>query len=290
MQRSIASSLLSLLIGLELLLSCSTTTLIPPSVKRPDLPHDTTKISVEAGWLPHQTIGSREYFIRDSSIISISTDTSQTRSSETNTFYSLSVSQFSNSLVVKAKVDSVTTTSQSPSLKSPLNADTARGFQATISPTGQVFSLPRDSTPLCLDGVRPRIARIYELLIIYPSRMLKVGDSWTDTVSTTVCRGKISLLQQAIRNYKILSFTTWHQQSAVTIKRIVSASFSTDFKQTQNHFDTKGSGESSALIYVNQVTGVLLQSDTQSELTFTISTGRGVFPFRQIISTHIELH
>jgi hypothetical protein len=189
-----------------------------------------------------------------------------------------------------AKVDSLLTISQSPSLKAPVNVDTTREFQTILSATGQLFLPAQDSTSLCPGGVTPAAARIYELVLSYPERALKIGDSWTDTVSTTVCRGKIPLHQRAIRIYQILSFTTWKQQSAVMISRNVSSILSADFKQIPNHLEATGSGESSTFIYANQATGILLQSNTKSQSTLAIRTSRGVFPFRQIISTYIELH
>jgi len=290
MRCSIASYALPLLIGLELILGCGTTTSTSRAVKPSVLAPEAIKVVGEIGWSPRQLSGSRKYFIHDSSIVSVSTDTSQTRSTETSTFYSVRVSRSSDSFVLMAKVDSLLTTSQSPSLKAPVNIDPAREFRTILSATGQLFLPAQDSTSLCPDGVTPAAARIYELVLSYPERALKIGDSWTDTVSTTVCRSKIPLHQRAIRIYQILSFTTWNQQSAVIISRNVSSILSTDSKQIPNHLGVAGSGESSTFIYANQATGVLLQSDTRSQSTLAVRTSRGVFPFRQIISTHIELH
>jgi len=189
-----------------------------------------------------------------------------------------------------AKVDSLIAISQLPASIATQNIDTTQELHTTLSPTGRIFHLGRDSSSFCSERLTPAAIRIHELVIGYPKRVLKVGDSWTDTVSTTVCRRNVALSQQAIRNYKILSFTTWNQQSAVAIRCTAFSILNTDLKQTQNHFGVSGSGESSALIYANQVTGVVLQSDIQSQLALTVITVRGLFPFSEILNTHIELH
>ena len=289
MRHSIASYLLLSLFGLGLTLGCSTTSPPSQSVKPPVSGPEAIKVSARVGWLPQQINGDRKYFIHDSLMVSINTDTSQYRSSETSIFYSIRVSHSNDSLLLMTKVDSLLMISQFPSLKVPVNVDTVREFQTIMSPTGQLFLLSQDSTSVCPSGVTPLAVRIYEMMISYPKRALKVGDSWTDTVSMIVCRGKIPLQQHAVRNYRILDFTTWKQLPAVSIRRIISSVLSADSKDKRNHYEVAGSGESSTLIYANQATGVLLQSDTKSESAITIHSSRGVFPFRQITSTHIEL-
>ena len=278
------------LVGLGFILSCGVATPILQPVKHPALSHETLKNPREAEWLPHQIVGSRQYLIHDSSTISATEDASQSRKSETNTFYSLHINQSNDSLLLTAKVDSFITISRFPSTDTSFNIDTTHEFHSTLSPTGQISPLTQDSLSLCTQGITSAAMRTYELFIHYPKRGLRVGDRWTDTVSTTVCHGKIPVLQQAIRNYIVLNFTTWDQQPAVTVRRTVFSILSVDFRKIQNQFHAIGSGESSAVIYANHLTGVLLQSDTESKSTLTVTTTRGVFSFSQILSTHIELH
>ncbi|HEY8795425.1 MAG TPA: hypothetical protein VIM15_10835 [Gemmatimonadaceae bacterium] len=290
MRLSRAIQLLSNPIGLGLILfSCTTVFPTSQPSKTPELTHQTVKISSKNGWLPEQAIGNKQYLFHDSSTISINADSTHTRINITNTIYSVRLSQLNDSLRFTARVDSLTIISQASSPEIVPDTGVTQESEAVISPMGQIFSLSGHSFSLCPGGITPAAARIHELLVSYPRKALKVGDKWVDTVSTTVCRGKILVLQQTIRQYNFVSFSAWNRQSAAKILCIASSTLHTDSKNSPKYFSTHGSATSSMVIYVNQVTGTLLQSDAHSEATLIVNTSRGVFPFRQIINTHIEL-
>lgn len=277
-----------LIFSLELTLSCSTGTPASQPIDHQEIPRQTAKFPPDVSWLPQQVASDRQYLIQDSTAISALAGTPQTRITKTSTVYSIHVKQIGDSLLFGIKQDSVITVSQfPPAFKTPLVFDTAQEFRAFSSFTGQILSLAQDSSPSCLKGIAPAGIRIYELVVDYPKGVLKIGDSWTDTVSTTVCRGKISLEQQILYSYKILRFTTWKQQSAVVINRDATSILNTD--STRKQSGVAGSGKSSALIYADRITGILLQSDAQSNSTMLVKTTREFLPFSQTISTHIEL-
>ena len=272
-----------------ILLSCTTVTpILRPSSSEPiQKPKLSVSVS-ETEWLPKQIVGHKEYFIHDSSTISISGDSSQTRMSNTNTIYIVRLSKLNNSLLT-SKADSLKMRPQSFQLKIAADTEVIKEFEAIMSPTGQISSLSGHFVPLCPGGITPVAARIQDLILSYPERGLKVGDSWTDTVSTTVCHGRISLLQQSIYVYRFLSFSIWKQHLVVIIQRDVLSTFTADTKNSRNYFTATGSGTSFTTIYANRLTGALLQSDTHLESALTVSTPRGVFPFTQSTVTHIEL-
>jgi hypothetical protein len=281
--------LLFLSFSLGFILSCSTVAPASYPVHQQQPVQQVSKIPSEIGWSPRVTATSRQYLIQDSTAISTTADTVQTRVTQTRTTYSIHISALGDSLRFAAKQDSVITTSQFPLSRVTSNVRATGIFHGILSVTGQISSLTEDSIPSCSEGIAPAGVRVYDLIIGYPTKMLGVGDEWSDTVSTTVCRGKTLLTQQAIRTYRILGFTTWRQHPAVAIKRGVTSILSTNSKQTQIELGVNGSGTNSGVIYTDRATGILFQNDTELQSTLTISTTRGVFQFNEVAKTHTEL-
>lgn len=268
--------------------SCTTTT--PPSrpSNSPEPVRESLTGSSETGWLPKQVPGDEHYFLIDTVVISTSTDSSHTRSSETKIFYSFKLTHVDDSLVFAARADSFIINTGISSQKTVTDTELTREFHGVLSAIGQISSLSKSS--YCTTGVAPIAVRVFELTLSYPRKTLKVGDEWIDTVSTTICRGKIVVLQQSIRQYRLIGFSSWNRYSVARILRNVSSTFSTNVQNPRNTLIATGFGKSQAIIVVDQESGVLLESSANSESTFLITTSRGVFAFTQNISTHIELH
>jgi hypothetical protein len=267
--------------------ACTSTT--PPSrpSSSPEPVHEPLKITSEPGWLPRQVPGDKHYVLLDSFVISTSTDSLQTHSSNTKAFYSLQFTRVRDSLSFLARVDSSTNSVGMSLLETAVDTGTKQEFHGGASATGQVSSLSGSS--YCTRGITPAAARIFELTLSFPGRILKIGDEWIDTVSTTICRRKLLLLQQNIRRYTLTGFSIWNHHPVATIARNISSTFRTDLTNSKTAITATGTGTSQAIILADHDTGTLLESTANSELNLAITTTRGVFPFRQNVSTRIEL-
>lgn len=238
-------------------------------------------------WAPQMSPGIWHYLIRDSSVISINNDTTaRVEPIESTTIYTMSVADSNNSLFLAGHVDSLVVNSR---LSTKSASDTTRSteLQASISKQGQLVRINQRVPTSCAGAGNSPSLRLGELLATLPTHSVRVGDKWSDTSSTTTCHGKIPLTQTAVREYELLDLSSC-QRNGAKVRRIVSETLSGSSPETTNHLSATGSGTASAILCLDQNTGVLLASDGESRLNLTVTTIRGVFPFTQKTRTHIE--
>jgi hypothetical protein len=270
--------------------SCSTSHV--PTPPRSSIPSRTDTLPTDShssNWTPRFTTGTRHYLIRDSSIISISNDTTaRPVPIESTMIYSISVMNAGDSFMLTSHIDSLKVSSHSRA-KSNVDAGTVSDFHTTVSKQGQLSTILDQATTNCIGGIASASARIGELIASFPGTALKVGDRWTDTTSITSCHGKIPLVQQATREYELLDLSSCLQRDAVKVRRTVSDTFTGASAESNNHLSASGSGTASAILCLQRDTGALIESNGESRSDLIIVTTRGTFPFTQNVNTHIEL-
>jgi hypothetical protein len=261
----------------------SSTSSIPPVPVRKDSSSSGPRINT---WTPQTRAGQWRYLIRDSSMISINNDTTaRVEPIESTMIYTLKLTDSNNVIVLSGHSDSLILSSR---LSNKHAADTTgTEFHGLVSKQGH-FTLVPGSAPLtCTGSSSLALSRIDELLVAWPNHPINVGDKWSDTSSTTTCRGKIPLQQTAVRNYELLDVTSC-QHGAVKIQRLVIGTLSGVSTESNNHLSATGSGTATSILCLERTTGKLLEGNGHSELQLTVTTTRGVFPFTQRTTTHIE--
>jgi hypothetical protein len=248
------------------------------------------KVSTIDTWAPKMVSGTSRYLVIDSSTISTNGDSSHSSSIATTAIYNLTLATVADSLSLSVRVESLTTNSQVQIAKHSLHTDSIENFRATVSSNGRFSPITGVLRSLCVVGVNPVATRIWELTINYPHQQLKVGDEWTDTISTTSCRGKMTLQQQNIYRYKIIDFSLQKGSDLAQIQRAVSTTFHSISTNSGNELTTTGTGSSSSVLYINRKTAMLVQSSEHSQVALTVNTTRGSYPFTQNTSTQIALH
>jgi len=240
-------------------------------------------------WAPEVSAGTWHYLIRDSSVVSINNDTTaRVEPIESTTIYTMSVADSDNSLLFTGHVDSLLVNSR---LSSKSAGDTSKSteLRALISRQGRLMRISQIAAPSCARGGSSPSLRVSELLTVLPNHPIRVGDKWSDTSSTTTCHGKIPLTQTAVRDYELLDLSSCERNGA-RVRRVVSETLSGSSPEITSQLSASGSGTASATLCLERNTGVLLASDGESRLDLTVTTIRGVFPFTQKTSTHIESH
>jgi len=247
------------------------------------------KPSLQDEWMPKQAPSTRQYLIEDSSTILINNDSTHTSLLQTAIVYSISLIALADSFSFTAKVDSMSTSSISSPRMNGSEKSYSQTIHATFSSSGEMSAISGEVASSCQGGVDATGVRVFELTQNYPKQAIKVGDKWTDTVSVISCRGKISLHQQIIREYRLLELTNWKEHAVAKIQRNVSTTVTGTNSESQNHLMTTGTGVGTMIFYADRNTGFLRESNGHSELRFTITTSRGSYPFTQSITTHIEI-
>jgi hypothetical protein len=248
-------------------------------------------VSTEAeSWTPQIISGSRKYSVNDSSVVSISNDTTnRVVPIETAMHYSLAIGPIGDSFSISGTVDSSTVNSQlriKPQVRDSTKIDEIRGV---LTKQGQLRLGSQERLLSCSSTSVSMTSRIYELVIPYPKEQLRIGDKWSDTVSNTNCHGRTPLTQQIIREFQVKQFTTWHEHTAVEVLRQTNIVFAGASSEPNTHLQANGSGSGSATLFMDRKTAVLLESNSQTKSTLIIVTSRGAFPFTQLTSTHITI-
>jgi hypothetical protein len=251
--------------------------------------HEAVQEVLHEGWTPIRATGTTEYLIKDSTTIVISNDSTHTVPIQTSTLYSVRFVSIGDSFTLVGKVDSVKTSTQSHASRNTTDMVGRQEFQAMVGRYGKISVLSENFPSSCGGGIESAATRLFDLTLELTATERRVGDRWTDTVSAMICRGKTLLTQQTIRQYELLGLEKWKEQNAVKISRNSTSIFSTTSMDPKSHLTTSGSGSSSTTIYADKTTGQLLQSDGRSQSTLSVSTNRGVYPFTQIVDTHIEI-
>jgi hypothetical protein len=225
------------------------------------------------------------YLIRDSSLISIDNDTSaRVEPIQALILYTISLADSSGLFVFSGRIDSLLLNSHIAT-KSTTNTNYQSAVHGVVSKRGR---LPQPSViPIACSSANSSPAlRITELLIPLPTGSINVGEKWSDTLSTTICRGKFPLTDTAKQEYELLDLSC--SNGGARIHRIVVDTFTGSSTESTNYLSASGSGSGSSILCVERNTGELLESTGQSELRLTVTTTRGVFPFTQKTNTHIE--
>ena len=131
-------------------------------------------------------------------------------------------------------------------------------------------------------------SRIPELLPSYPAHSIRPGDQWSDTISTSSCRGKTRLSKQNIREFQLVDLDRTNRQNFAQVHKSVTVNIQSVPTVTANAFKASGTGSSSGIFYIDLSTGMVLESISHSESSFTVTTTRGVFPFTQTVYTKIK--
>jgi hypothetical protein len=140
----------------------------------------------------------------------------------------------------------------------------------------------------CGVGIDPVVASARELVVALPPT-LTAGATWRDSATTVTCRGEVPLTTTTVRDYRLVGPTTWNGTPALQIARTTSTSIQGREAQGRQTVAVIGSGSSSATLYVDRATAVLLAATGESHSTLTVTTPRGSFPFRQDTRDEIAL-
>lgn len=235
-------------------------------------------------WSPTTVPYTSQYRVDDSSTVSITNDsTGKEVLLISSTIYDLALKQ-DGKLSVDLHIDSASTDTTHWQTQSAAHAI------ATISLRGQIIDL-RSTTPTsCKSGIDPEFARLSDLIIALPANPAAIGSQWADTSSTVICHGKIALLQRTIRNYKLLAELSQRNKPVIQLQRITMAQITGVPADSTTSITANGTGSSTATLLLDRDTGKLLESVGTSDLSLSVTTSRGIFPFQQHAKLLIQIN
>lgn len=250
-------------------------TVVPPLEPSP------ATISVNIPEQFHWILASKphvvSFIIADSSIVSVSTDTTKKELPFiSNSIYRLSIVPGS-SPSIQLHIDSTAAETK------------ALDLTATVSTHGQIINLEATQSASCKGGIDSRYVRLFDLLAPPPSSSIGVESHWTDTSTVVVCHGKTPLKQQIIHHYTLLGERSWQRKHTLEIQRATEIDINGVELDSRNPITVKGNGSGIAKLLIDPETGLVLQSSSTSDLSLSVTTSRGIFPFQQHSTTEITV-
>jgi len=266
------------------LLACASPRVVPsaPAAPRPSVPSSKTV----SAWTPILATDTAQYLVTDSAIVSIAVDTSSKQLPiVSSTLYGLALTRLNDSILVhlERKFSSVNKAGGT-------TRDTISTLLLSARATfeGRLSKLQPIEPKKCGEAIIPATVRIFDLLIPLPPGNSPRGTGWVDTIEVTVCHGKISLQQHTIRKFIYAADTTWQSQHAVLIKKTAETTVTGLEPDSLDRISASGSGLETASIIVSRTTGQLLESVENADLSLQITTSRGIFPFHEHLTSHLE--
>lgn len=235
-------------------------------------------------WSPTVIPYSSRYRVDDSSTVSITNDSSGKEVLIiSSAVYSLVLTQ-GEKLTIDLHIDSASTDTAHWQTQPEPHAT------ATLSAQGQISDL-RSTTPTsCSTGMDPRFTRLFDLIIPFSPNPATIGSQWTDTSSIIICHGKIALRQDVIRNYRLLAELSQQNRPAIQLERTTEVEMEGVPTDSTNLITANGTGSSTATLLLDRETGELLESVGTSDLSLSVITSRGKFPFRQHSKLNIKIN
>jgi hypothetical protein len=165
-------------------------------------------------------------------------------------------------------------------------------FRGRLDPARRLVNLqPMAAAPVSTDCGNPNqllFAVVREAIVVPPSP-LRVGQSWEDSTTSTVCRGDVPLTTRALHRYTVAGAVLYEGAEALHLTRSSTIALSGEGAQRGVALVVAGQGSGSADLFLDPAAGRFLGglSESDVELTVTIPD-RGPQRFRQRTRTRIE--
>ena len=277
-------------------MAACTTSAPPPATPTPPA---TRKDSVApptpaARWNPRRVAGSWRYELHSSGTVSLAGDsTADSLPLGRTVLYTVTIAPAdgqaigSPAFAVTGSVDSVTVSTPERVPTPTAGSNSNPHFQAALAADGQLISLTSNATTPCQGATDPLSAAASMLFVTLPAA-ISPQESWSDTVSTVTCRGRMPMIATTTRQYRAVTDTVWRGRPALLLTRtdsldIESRSDSGSIGTTDSTGSMKatGKGHAAFTLYVDPRSGVLLEAAGRSHTDILVTTGNSSFPFRE---------
>ena len=187
-------------------------------------------------------------------------------------------------------VDSFTVTATAGSPSAVIAAPVT--FRGTLDPARRIVNLqPSVAAPVSSDCGSPNqllFALVREAIVVPPSP-LKVGQTWEDSATTTICRGDVPLTTRTLHRYTVAGAVLYEGAEAMHLTRASTIALGGEGSQRGVGLVVAGQGASSADLFLDPTAGRFLGGLSESDVELTVTTPeRGPQRFRQRTRTRIE--
>ena len=135
---------------------------------------------------------------------------------------------------------------------------------------------PTPSEPVPPGECSPAAALVASARVLFPSFPLPLGDGarWTDTVTTTTCRGGVRLTTTAVHHYTVDGEASYAGQPSRRVDRVSELTVSGEGRQAREQVTTSGSGTERTVFHLDPMAGRILYGTSETTLDLTFTAGR----------------
>ncbi|MGH7624100.1 MAG: hypothetical protein ACREOJ_02145 [Gemmatimonadaceae bacterium] len=242
-------------------------------------------------WTPRRAPGTWRYEMHTRATVSLSTDTGAAPVPiDTRSFYTLSIGQSDSGFMLTGSVDSVATHAGPRIPAPPSGTRFPMLFSARLEGSGVPGAIQSTSPAPCRSGVVPMLAAVGGLLPALPLT-IQIGSSWQDTVVSVACRGDIALRTTTTSRYRLSDTAVAQGRAALLVEQSFETSTASDSaaERQKGSVSITGTGKGQRELYVDPVTGALLQAQGESKSVITVRTRSTALPFQQAVKETITL-
>lgn len=285
--------------GLALLLSavvaaCSSATGGPPTTPAAPVPTAPGRAPIVVNRTFRYAPGVYRYRVQSDGVIELASDTAtHSVPIRTTTFYTLTLSPNADGFLSLAGVADSFSVARDTQIPAPqADSTTPAGpvsFTAMMTATGQVQDFHGPAVAGCDSAIDVFATAARDLIVPVPFA-LQDSTTWTDSTTTTTCRGGVPVTNIAHYRYHVAGTAAYNDTPAIQVLRTSSMTLSGTGRppnRTDGTFSLAGNGTVSTTFYLDPVSGTLLGGTSDGQANITITTPQGQLPFHQ--QMHLEI-
>lgn len=195
-----------------------------------------------------------------------------------------------DTLAVRYAVDSIETTTANPQAREMIMAQKGRTASGTLSPLGVPHSFESPVVDTTQQAMRMAMESYRHFFPRVPSRAVKSGDTWADTVTQQFTSAGLSGSSRLVLTSRAVGDTTFAGSAALRVERTGAVTMSGTGSQGGQPLELEGQGTVNGSAYIS-LTGLYLgSSETQSmDITVQAPAMSLTIPITQRITSHTEI-
>jgi hypothetical protein len=196
-----------------------------------------------------------------------------------------------DSLSVELTLDSVSAERDSLIPAADSVAPASSPFAAIVDRQGLPLAGTEAEVRECAEPDASDLLAVARDLLVRVPRELRVGATWSDTSTVTICRGGVPVTSGVVRTYEVLD--PRRAEDGTPLVRIArTTSFSLAGSRTTEYGQVialSGSGESRATLELDAGAGIVRSATREGTSAVTVTYGRSTMPFEQRVVQSVRL-
>jgi hypothetical protein len=195
-----------------------------------------------------------------------------------------------DTLSVTYSVDSIATTTTNPQARDLIMAQKGRSASGTLSPLGAPYTFEAPTVDSAQAMMRMAMESYRNFFPRLPSRSVKAGDTWADTVTQQFANGGLTGSSRLVLTSRVVGDTTFAGSAALHVARTGEITITGSGSQGGQPLELEGQGTVNGSAYL-ATSGLYLGADESQSMDITVQAPAMslTIPITQKITSRTEL-